>query len=519
MSRFQALHDFVECIDEATNHAICSNCSRTFRQDEELALQEVLLTPPSNEPSLVSWVGNDDPQNPFNMSPQRKWGIVFATGAMTFCVSFASSVFSTTVFVTAAEFDVDAEIMLLGVSLYVLGFAFGPLIFGPLSEVYGRTIPLWAGMGGFILFQIPVATATNLTTIFICRFIGGVFGSAPLAILGGMYADFFGARERGLAGVVFASATFMGPIIGPIVGSYITASHLGWRGTIWATFILTVIFTASACATTPETFEPILLQRRANRLRAETKNWALHAKADETPLTLSLLTESYLQKPFQMITLEPILLIITIYMSVVYGILYLTFEAYPFSFEIQRQWSPQHASLPFLALLLGVLLACVFLVLFGATWHSKRLVQTGKLNPEDRLPPMILGGLLLPAGLFWFGWTSNPATSAVGQILSGVFIGMGVVLIFMSGVVYIVDVYLIHANSAIAINTFVRSLVAAVFPMIAKYIFQALGMAWAISLMGFVCLALVPFPVLFFLYGKRIRQLSRFNMEMESEIS
>ena len=282
MSRFQALLDFVECIDEATKYAVRADCSRTFHQDEELALQAVLLNPPPKDPNLVGWDGEDDPQNPFDMSPRRKWGIVFATGAMTFCVSFASSVFSTTVFVTAEEFAADAEIMLLGVSSYVLGFAFGPLIFGPVSEVYGRTIPLWIGMGGFILSQIPIATATNLATIFICRFIGSVFSSAPLAILGGMYADFFDAKERGLSCVIFASATFLRPIMGPILGSSITASRLGWRGTIWMTFILSIVFTVLAFVITLEAFESVLLQRKAHRLRAETKNWALHAKADES---------------------------------------------------------------------------------------------------------------------------------------------------------------------------------------------------------------------------------------------
>lgn len=104
-------------------------------------------------------------------------------GLMTVCVTFASSVFSSATQATARVFNVSPEVMVLGTSLFVLGFAFGPLIFGPLSELYGRKTPLFVGMFTFAIFQIPVAVATNLQTIFVCRFFGGVFASAPLAIV------------------------------------------------------------------------------------------------------------------------------------------------------------------------------------------------------------------------------------------------------------------------------------------------------------------------------------------------
>lgn len=104
-------------------------------------------------------------------------------GLMTICVTFASSVFSTATKVTGKKFHVSSEVMVLAVSLFVLGFAFGPIIFGPLSELYGRKKPLFVGMFIFSIFQIPVAVAQNLQTIFICRFLGGVFASAPLAIV------------------------------------------------------------------------------------------------------------------------------------------------------------------------------------------------------------------------------------------------------------------------------------------------------------------------------------------------
>lgn len=104
--------------------------------------------------------------------------------------------------------------MVLGTSLFVLGFAFGPIVWGPFSELYGRKMPLFFGFFVFAIFQIPVAVAQNLQTIFVCRFFGGFFASAPLAIVGGLLADMFEPINRGIAIAVFSGATFIGPVAG-----------------------------------------------------------------------------------------------------------------------------------------------------------------------------------------------------------------------------------------------------------------------------------------------------------------
>ncbi|THW56503.1 MFS general substrate transporter [Aureobasidium pullulans] len=494
---------------------LCSKCKHLDR-DQEAALGAMQIVPPEKEENnkIVSWDGEHDPKKPMNMPEHRKWMIVISTGLMTFCVSFASSVFSTTTFVTAELFGVSSEVMILGLSLYVLGFAFGPLVWGPLSEAFGRTRPLFAGMIIFCIFQVPVAVAQNLQTIFICRFLGGVAGSAPLAIIGGMYVDFMEPINRGVATSVFAGAVFAGPVAGPVVGSFITYSYLGWRWTAWITLIMSAFFTIIAYLLTPETYEPVLLAWKADKLRHETKDWALHSKSEEDPLNYDTIVNKYLMKPLVMIVKEPILIILTLYMSLVYGILYLTFEVYPISFEMDRGWSPGLASLPFIAIFIGVVLACAIIGGFSKTWYAKRLIASGKLNPEDRLPPMIAGSLILPVGLFWFAWTSHPDTHWAAQVVSGIFIGLGIILIFMSGVTYMVDVYLLNANSAIAINTFIRSAVAAGFPMFATYLYDGLGVDWATSLLAFVCIALIPFPFVFWFYGKKIRSWSKFAFNL-----
>jgi len=463
------------------------------------------------DPNLVEWDGEHDKGNPMNWPFRKKAIATMSLSFTTLTITFASSVFSSATMATAQEFGTSEEVMILGTSLFVLGFAFGPMAWGPMSELFGRKTPLLIGFAVFAIFQIPVAVATNLETIMLSRFFGGLFGCAPLAIVGGALADFWDPVERGVAIVFFAGATFLGPVFGPIIGSFLTESYLGWRWTAWITLIMAGLFCSLALLLYPESYGPVLLQRRAKAKRFETKNWAIHAKADEQQVNGKEIVEKYLGRPLVMLVKEPILVLITIYMALIYGILYLFFEAYPIAFSEVRGWSSGVGSLPFLAITVGVVVGGSIIAFMTLTRFKRKLKESGgKPIPEERLPAMIVGGLFFPIGLFWFAWTSNPAVSWVPQVLAGIPIGAGVLMIFMQGLNYLIDVYMMHANSAIAANTLLRSLAGAGFPLFATPMFHNLGVNWASSLLGFLAVACIPFPILFFIYGAKIRKLSKY---------
>jgi DHA1 family multidrug resistance protein-like MFS transporter len=336
-----------------------------------------------------------------------------------------------------------------------------------------------------------------------------------------------------MATMAYAAAVFCGPALGPIIGSLtVVNKNLGWHWTAWFTMIIEVFFFTIALFTLKETFPAVILKKKAARLRQETRNWALHTKLEEDPVQVGYLMQKYGLKPAQMMIREPILIVMTIYISLVYGILYLIFFAYPFSFEGDRGMSPSIGSLPFIAIFIGVLIACVSLAWETKAIFMPKFVKAKKVIPEERLPPMMVGGVVLVIGLFWFAWTSQPSISPWPQIISGVFIGCGVsslhppqhssfanpllqiIMVFMPAVVYLVDVYLYEANSALAANTFIRSLVAAVFPLFAPYMYRDLGTQWATSVLAFLCLALVPVTMFLYVYGARIRSWSKFAYDL-----
>lgn len=247
-----------------------------------------------------------------------------------------------------------------------------------------------------------------------------------------MYDD----KSRGLAVVLYSVAVIGGPTAGPLVGAAITNSYLGWRFTEYITSFLIFFMFALDTLFLPETYAPILLQRKANHLRHITGNWALHAKLDEKELTVREIVQKNLVRPLSMLVTEPIILLLAIYNAFVYGLLYLLFEAFPIEFEQTRGWSPVVSTLPFLAVLVGVLISgCLQAAYQPYFWKQlDKAKAAGKPNnPEARLPPMMLGGILFTTGLFLFGWTSGVNYAWILPVIGAGFIGAGFILIFQVG--------------------------------------------------------------------------------------
>lgn len=162
-----------------------------------------------DDPYVVSWLKND-PRNPMQFSMTRKATATFATAVATFVVSLTSSAYSGSLDKVIEEFHIGREVGTLGLSLFVFGFAVGPLVWAPLSETIGRQIPFFLSFLILAAFSAGCAGAQNIQTLLILRFFGGAFGSAPLTNAGGVISDMFAARQRGLAMLLFASTPYLG---------------------------------------------------------------------------------------------------------------------------------------------------------------------------------------------------------------------------------------------------------------------------------------------------------------------
>ncbi|TVY32900.1 putative transporter [Lachnellula occidentalis] len=460
---------------------------------------------------LVELTGEDDPASAKSWAFRRKLRNAAVLGFDTLVASWGSSVYSAAVAPVSKEFHVGTVVSLLGLTLYICGFATGPLAFAPMSELYGRKLPITGACFVFTCFMFAAATAKDFQTLMLTRFFAGVFASCPLAVVGGAFSDLFGNETRGIAIAAFSCLVFIGPFISPIVGAFITESYLGWRWTEYITGIMGALAFVLDLFLLEETYEKTLLQRRAGFYRKETQNFAIHHISEEEIVDVKDMFNKHLSLPLKLLFGEPIVFLITIYTAFIYGILYLFLEAYPIVFAEYRGINEAVSTLPYIGLILGVILGSGIVIAFEPRYNRKLKANNNIPVPEQRLLPMMVGAVMFPIGLFWFAWSGNyPSVHWIVPTLSGIITGAGILTIFLQALNYIIDAYLVVAASAIAANTFLRSFFGAGFPLFATQMFHKLGVDWAGSLLGFLGIAFMPIPFLFYIYGERLRKHSSY---------
>lgn len=395
----------------------------------------------------------------------------------------------------------------------MLGFAVGPLLWAPLSELYGRQLVHAISFGGLSVFNAGAAAAQNIQTLIILRFFAGVFGAAPFTNAGAIVADIFMADQRGLAITVFAVAPFLGPVLGPIIGGFLGETQ-GWRWVEGLMAILSGTFWIVGMVFVPETYAPVLLRRRAARLSQATgrvyRSRIDLEKGGESSARKAFRTA--ILRPWALLFLEPIVLLLSIYMSIVYGTLYLLFAAYPIVYQELRGWSEGVGGLAFLGIAVGMILALLYGFVENIRYrHVVGTAPSSPPAPETRLIPAMIGGPAIPIALFWFAWTNGPSVHWIVSVIAGAPFGFGMVLIFVSIKNYLVDSYTTYAASALAGGVILRSFFAAAFPLFTQYMFRNLGVHWASSIPAFLSLICTPLPFVFYAFGPKIREKSRYT--------
>ncbi|KZT30674.1 MFS general substrate transporter [Neolentinus lepideus HHB14362 ss-1] len=464
------------------------------------------------DPFLVKFDEND-PQNPKTWSLWRKWYITVAGGLLLLNATFASSAPSGVIVQLIEEFGMGREVATLAISLFVAGYCVGPLVWGPMSEQYGRRPVFLVAFLFYTGFQVGCALSPNTGAILVFRLLGGMFAAAPLTNSGAILSDIWDAKQRGKAMAFFTIAPFAGPAIGPTVGGYITVAGVSWR---WVFWILTIY--AGACwvqilLTIPETYEPMLLVKKARQRRKETGDERYYAQFEKQKTTIAKKIERILARPFRVLFREPMLIAITLYMSFIYGCIYLLFEAYPIVFTQDHGLNYGASGLVFLPIPIGGTLAIVCYLLYYNPRYERAVDKyaPAPVPPEARLEMAMLAGPIFAASFFWFGWTSYPSINYWAPLMSGLPLGFSIELIFLSLFNYIIDAYLFVAASALAANTVVRSLFGAGFPLFATQMYETLNPRWASTLLGLISVLLMPIPFVLIKFGPKIRARSHYS--------
>ncbi|THW73410.1 synaptic vesicle transporter [Aureobasidium pullulans] len=402
------------------------------------------------DPFVVVWIDND-PRNPMTWPDWQKWCLVALVSIATLAVAFVSSAYTGGLSEVIVQFQTSQLIVTLGVSLFVLGFAIGPLILK--TNVY-------------------------------------------LQNADGIIADMFDPDQRGLAMTFFASAPFLGPVIGPIVGGF-AGETIGWRWVEGIMAIFTGILWIAGSLLIPETYAPVLLRKRARALEETNpgKIYKTRAEIASGPVQFVSVFSAALIRPWKLLFGEPIVLLLSIYMAIIYGTLYLMFAAFPIVYQQKRGWSPGIGGLAFLGVAVGMLFAIVYCLWDNQRYKRVAAANNGNAPPEARLPMSMVGACALPIGFFWFAWTNSPSVHWMASIAAGAPFGFGMILVFLGVMNYLIDAYTIYAASALAANSVLRSLFGMAFPLFTSYLYANLGIHWASCIPAFLALMCLPMPV------------------------
>ncbi|KAE8440761.1 hypothetical protein EG329_006596 [Mollisiaceae sp. DMI_Dod_QoI] len=462
-------------------------------------------------PFMVEFL-KDDPGNPMNWSSIRKWFITTIVTLSVFAVTLTSSAYSESSNEVMQDFNISTEVFILGASLFVLGFAIGPAVWGPLSELYGRQILWITSHVAMVAFIGGSAGSQNVTTLLVLRFFGGTFAGSPLVNSGGAIADLFPPAQRGLAMTLYCVAPFFGPILGPVVGGFIS-ENIGWRWVQGVCCIFIGVIGILGVIFVPETYGPVLLIRRAKHLsKTDGKFYISVLEQSQGKKKPSEVFKRALVRPWVLLFREPIVLVASLYMAIIYGTVYMFMGAMPIVYNEDRGWNEGIGGLAFMGIAVGIILGLIYAI-YDNNGRYTKLSLSKTATAESRLPPAIVGAIALPIGMFAFAWTNYPGIHwSISIILSSPF-GFGCVLVILPIVNYLIDSYTIYAASVLAAAAIFRSIVGAVFPLFTTQMYNKLGIHWATSIPAFLTLACMPFPFVMYRYGAELRLKCKYAFE------
>lgn len=467
---------------------------------------------------VVDWDGPHDPENPKNWSTFKKTLLVTQVGILTISIYIGSSVYVPGIDQVMEEFNVSLTAAYLPLSLFVIGYGIGPMLFSPLSEhpALGRVYIYILTLTIFVVLQIPTALCKDFASLLVLRFLAGVFASPALATGGASMGDALPISRSPFGLGVWSVCANCGPLLGPLIGAVLSKTA-NWRWTIWfllifdgaVLFVLIFIF--------PETSQVTLLYRKAQRLRALTGNEQIVSQghlraASMQPKEIAVDT---LWRPFEIAFGEPVVFLINIYIALMYTLLYLWFESFPLVFVDIYGFNMIETGVCYLSILFGIWsgIACYLVVIYHQ--FTVPIEKGEKVPPEVFLPTAIVGAVIQPIGVFTFAWSATKSAHWMGPLIGGALFGAGAFIGFQTLFNYMAFSFPRFQASVFAGNGLFRALLAAAFPLFARSLYTNLGpsdfpVGWGSSILGFFNLTMIAIPVAFYLNGVKLRARSKY---------
>lgn len=402
---------------------------------------------------VVDWASPTDPLNPRNWPLARRVSCTLQISLIAAGVGAASGIDATVLPQAAASLGVSEVAESLATGLYLVGMGLGSLVAGPLSETFGRIKVYCGSMVVFMAWILGAGLAPNFGAQITFRLLAGCAASTPLVCAGGSVADMFDGVEKTWAFPLYAIAAFGGPMLGAVMGAYIGPSSVsgGWRWAEWTVLLAAGVIVVLLLLLMPETYAPLLLRWKAEHLRRLTGDERYRSELEVVEATLATRLQISMTRPFRMAS-EPIILAMTLYLSVVYIVLFTFLVGWPYIYQDTYGISQGLSNIIFLAMFVGLFFTGLLVPIIYRMTISQ-IKQAGQFNPELRLLYAMFGpALAIPVSLFWMGWTADPNISIWSPILAAGLFGFGVMGVFICAYMYVIDAYETFSASALTLS-------------------------------------------------------------------
>ncbi|EDK39173.2 hypothetical protein PGUG_03271 [Meyerozyma guilliermondii ATCC 6260] len=504
---------FGYCYEQVTGKYLFASSAPQLKWDDDSI--ETLEGASSKEINSIGWDGPDDKENPYNWSMAAKLFVAVQLSLLQFSVYMCAAIYTPGAEELMKEFDINYTLAMLPLTVYVIGYGMGTMIFSPFSEnpLIGRNSVYAVTTFIFVVLQIPIALSKNIASFAVLRFLAGFFGSTPLANVGASFTDMVSAPFMPVGLGVWGVVSLSGPALGPFFGSLLI-NERNWRWTFWFTLIVSGSTLCILVFFLPETHADTLLYRKYKRIVKQTGKTDIYCEAKEKinkDVMASL--KEMLWRPLVISIVEPVVLLINIYICLVYSVLYLWFEAFPIVFSEVHHFTKVQTGACYLSLSVGVGLGTIPYLIYLYKNYTKALLRGDTVYPEVFIPLSIVGNQLMTAGILIFGWTASAKLHWFPPMIGAALCGASMIINFQSFLNYLGMSFPRYVASVFASNNLVRSVVAGVFPLFGRSLYKNLStpnypVAWGASVLGFLSLAMSAIPVLFYLNGPKLRARS-----------
>lgn len=486
--------------------------------EAELALERTQTKPivparTSDGHVLVDWYTTDDPANPQNWSNGKRFFISLIICLYTFVVYTGSAIYTSSEEGVIAKFGISHTNASLPLSLYVLAYGMGPLLWAPLSEIpsIGRS-PIYAfTMGVFTIISLPTALVNNFAGLLVLRFLQGFFGSPCLATGAATMQDMYSLLYLPYALTAWVSAAYCGPALGPLLSGFAVTAK-GWRWSLWEilwaagpVFLLMFLLL-------PETSTPNILLRRAARLRKLTGDHRLLAQSeiDQKHMKPAKILVDAVIKPLEITIKDPAILFVNLYTAIIYGIYYSFFEVFPLVYPVYYGFSLGIVGVVFTCILIACLIGVMTYIVYLHYLLIPDIMANGLRAQESRLVPALFACFGPTIGLFLFGWTARPGIHWIVPTIGITIYGASVFIVMQCIFVYVPLSYPQYAASLFAGNDFLRSAFACGSILFGRPLFINLGVGRGVSVLGGLSVIGIIGMFALWIFGAKLRARSKF---------